>query len=257
MKKFDIILWNYIIGTKGGTPLDDIKLVIAKNISALRIGKKLTQLELADALNYSDKAVSKWERGESIPDVITLKRIADLFGVTVDYILTEHIEPAKPHANKVKHNNHIVISLIAFFAVWLIGTCTFVLLDVFEQNFWLAFIVCIPASISVLIVFNSIWGKKRMNLFLISALMWTSFLTIYISLLLYTPYNFWLIFIIGIPGQIIILLCFRIKGSNKKLRQAIADKYASLPKRIRKPKTTAKKAAEEPAETNDNNEGTV
>ena len=86
------------------------------------MGKKLTQLELAEMLNYSDKAVSKWERGESVPDVITLKKIADLFGVTVDYIITEHTEGEKPHVSKVKRNNQIVITLIAFFVVWLLGT---------------------------------------------------------------------------------------------------------------------------------------
>ena len=68
--------------------MEDIKQIIAKNIASLRTDSKLTQLELAEKLNYSDKAISKWERGESIPDVITLKAVADLFGVTVDYLLT-------------------------------------------------------------------------------------------------------------------------------------------------------------------------
>lgn len=72
--------------------MEDLKAVIAKNITELRKENKLTQLELAEKLNYSDKSVSKWERGESIPDVIVLKELADLFGVSVDYMLKPHKE---------------------------------------------------------------------------------------------------------------------------------------------------------------------
>ena len=75
--------------------MNDLKQIIASNISKLRKQKKLTQLEFAKALNYSDKAISKWERAESIPDIIILKQIADLFGVTVDYIINEHTDNEK------------------------------------------------------------------------------------------------------------------------------------------------------------------
>lgn len=214
--------------------MDDIKQIIAQNIAALRTGKKLTQLELAEMLNYSDKAVSKWERGESIPDVITLKRIADLFGVTVDYIINEHAEGEKPHVNKVKRNNRVAITLIAFFVVWLLGTCTFVLLDFFDQRIWFSFVSCIPLSILVLIIFNSIWGRKSLNMLLISALMWSSFLTVYLSLLLFASYNFWMLFIIGIPGQIIIFLCFRIKSADKKPHHHLAERHGIRRGRMQK-----------------------
>ena len=70
--------------------MNDLKETISKNITKLRKEKKLTQFAFANKLNYSDKAISKWERGESIPDIITLKQIADFFGVTVDYMLTKH-----------------------------------------------------------------------------------------------------------------------------------------------------------------------
>jgi transcriptional regulator with XRE-family HTH domain len=74
--------------------MEDYKRIIANNITELRKAVPLTQAELAEKLNYSDKAVSKWERGESIPDVIVLKQIAELFGVTVDYLL-EDVHPLK------------------------------------------------------------------------------------------------------------------------------------------------------------------
>ena len=69
--------------------MSEIKPIIAKNIASLRTSAGLTQLELAEKLNYSDKAVSKWERGESTPDVAVLTHIADLFGVPLDYLVRE------------------------------------------------------------------------------------------------------------------------------------------------------------------------
>lgn len=179
----------------------------------------MTQLELAEALNYSDKAVSKWERGESLPDVVTLKKIADLFSVTVDYLITEHAEDEKPPVNKTVRNNHIFITLIAVFGVWLAGTCAFVLSGIFEHRLWFAFVLCVPISMVVLLVFNSIWGRKSANMYVISALMWSLILTLYLGFKLYATYDFWMMFIIGVPAQVIIFLCFRIKGVGKTAYQ--------------------------------------
>ena len=82
---------------------------------------KLTQLELAEKINYSDKAVSKWERGESIPDVTVLMTIASLFGVTLDFLVTEHAEPEivaeqTSYAKAVKKRNRMLVAAITFFA---------------------------------------------------------------------------------------------------------------------------------------------
>ena len=64
--------------------MNDLKLIVAKNITELRKQHGMTQLQLAEKLNYSDKAVSKWERGESVPDVAVLVEIAELFSVRLD-----------------------------------------------------------------------------------------------------------------------------------------------------------------------------
>ena len=87
--------------------MNDLKEIIASNISKLRKQKKITQLEFAKALNYSDKAISKWERAESVPDIIILKQIADLFGVTVDYIINEHTDNEKILVIEEKKKNKI------------------------------------------------------------------------------------------------------------------------------------------------------
>jgi transcriptional regulator with XRE-family HTH domain len=69
--------------------MKDIKLTIAKNISYLRQQAKLTQLELAQKIKYSDKSISKWERGESLPDIETLAKLAQIFDVQINAFLEE------------------------------------------------------------------------------------------------------------------------------------------------------------------------
>ena len=194
----------------------ELKKIVAKNIAELRREAGLTQLDLAEKLNYSDKAVSKWESGQSIPDVGVLLEIANLFGVTVDYLLSEdHKVHVKAMVNTaMKGRKHLVITLLSVALVWLIATAVFVvisLVGVWSAS-WLLFVYAIPVSAVLLIIFNSIWGKRRQNYIYISILMWSLLSSIYLSLI---AYNFWLIFVIGIPGQIIICLWAGMKKQTK------------------------------------------
>lgn len=189
--------------------MGDLKSVIAANISQLRRDKGMTQLELAERLNYSDKAVSKWERGESYPDVATLKEIAELFSVTVDYLLqAEHPQEktARREYTKKQKRNRVLITSISCVLVWLIATFVFVNIDLLTTDMhahWLTFIYAVPATAIVLLIFNSIWGRPRLNFIIISALMWSVLLAVCLSML---SANLWLLFLVGIPGQIIIVL---------------------------------------------------
>ena len=63
---------------------------IAKNIIMLRKERKWTQQDLADKLNYSDKTISKWERGDSTPDIEMLAKVAEVFNVDINFLITEH-----------------------------------------------------------------------------------------------------------------------------------------------------------------------
>ncbi len=187
--------------------MDELKKVIAANISTLRREAGMTQLDLANKLNYSDKAVSKWESGASVPDVGVLLDIARLFGVTVDYLLSEdHKIPVKAMMRgTMKSRKNLIITLLAVMAVWLVSTLAFVTVNILGlwDATWLVFIWAIPASCIVLIVFNSIWSSPRRNYVYISILMWSTLTSIYLTLL---SMNLWLIFTVGIPGQIIIAL---------------------------------------------------
>lgn len=193
--------------------MKDIREVIAKNICELRTENGLTQLKLAEALNYSDKAVSKWERAESVPDVAVLKQLADYFGVTVDYIVSE-VHTADQIKNKnvsvSRRRNRLLITLLAISLVWLVATFAFVEINILiEDPFlpsWLMFIYAIPASAVVALVFNSIWGYGRMNFIIITVLIWTVILSFYLSFLMGPHLNFWLLFMIGIPAEFIVFL---------------------------------------------------
>ena len=198
----------------------DMKSIIAKNITALRQSHKMTQIELAEKLNYSDKAVSKWERGESIPDVIVLKTIADLFGVSLDYLLEEDHEPApstvKPDSEpEPSHHvrNRAVVTLLSLLIVWFLAALIFAVLDTFWPDLhggWLAFIYAVPVSMIIWLVFNSLWFNTRRNYLIISLLMWTSLASLFVNAAA-MGYPFWRFLFLGIPGQLAIYAWSRFK----------------------------------------------
>lgn len=195
--------------------MEDLKPVIAKNIIELRKSMHWTQAELADKLNYSDKAVSKWERAESVPDVVILKRIADMFHVTTDYLLKEDHTDDKAVSqaiSKHKRRNRVVIALLSASVVFLIATVVFVCLGLLSVKIslplWMIYIYSFPIAFVVLLVFNCIWGKRKLNFVLITLILWSILLAVYLSFL---RSNIWLVFIIGVPSQIIIFLWANLK----------------------------------------------
>ncbi len=198
--------------------MDELKFIIAKNISNLRRSAGMTQLNLAEKLNYSDKAISKWERGESVPDLFVLKTIADNFGVTVDYLLTEDHSKEKPNKREFSSRNHIIITIISILLVWNIATVVYVVFSFATKiGFWSAvpFMVAVPVSFIVWLVFNSIWFNRKLNYLIISLLMWSVFLCAYLVLWGRIE-GFWRIFFVGIPAQAIISAWSFIKRKKDK-----------------------------------------
>lgn len=215
--------------------MDDIKSIIAKNLSQLRLAKGITQIDMAERLNYSDKAVSKWERGESIPDVSVLMQIADMFGVTLDYLVHPHEkvdDSGMKLADANRKKNHAFILGMCILLVWLIATMVFVILDMVPADtfplHFLTFVYAVPASMIVWLVFNSIWFNRRRNFLIISLLMWTCLLSFYLTFLTF-GLNFWLVFALGIPGQVIILLWSNLKypGQRKTLKRLRKQKISN------------------------------
>ena len=211
--------------------MQDMKQTVAHNISALRRAHGMTQLQLAERLNYSDKAISKWERGDSLPDIVMLKTIADLFGVTVDYLITEEHTDGDasvshtPSADEIafeglRHRRRTLITGMSILLVWLIATVLFVILfSTLDGRIGsaLTLVYAVPVSMIVWLVMNSIWHNRHRNFLIISLLMWSLLAAVYLSILVGGS-QFWYIFIFGVPGQAIIALWSRMgkkTGQNK------------------------------------------
>ena len=142
--------------------LEELKLVAAGNLINLRIAAGMTQAELGAKLNYSDKSISKWERGEAIPDAHVLTQMAELFGVTVDYILSSHTdwEPLKtPEDPKqdVVYSTSVIIA-ISVLGVWTLALTAFVALWLADVVRWQIFLI---AALAEVIVFLSFHVQKR------------------------------------------------------------------------------------------------
>jgi transcriptional regulator with XRE-family HTH domain len=211
--------------------MDDEKLKkqIGKNIAAYRKRLRMTQAGLAEKLNYSDKAVSKWERGESVPDVQTLMQLADLFDITVNELLVDPNElpentgavervmgKAVEKTLKRKADKRIILGLSTVL-VWFVALFLFVVLSSLDiPNSWMAFIYAIPAMAIVLLSLRSAWRDFRWNQALISMIVWGSLLSVYMSLLMYFGLNIWKMFLLGIPGQIAVFLWFRLYHKQPK-----------------------------------------
>lgn len=198
--------------------MNDLKRIIANNITNLRKSKNLTQLEFAKELNYSDKAISKWERAESIPDVVVLKQIADFFGVTIDYLLNEHLENEKLIVieNKIKSSslNKVSLSLLSACPIWIMSTIVFSLVSIFKGIYvWYVFYISVPLTILMFLIFNSLWGNKRNNYIIVSFFVWSILACIYLCLI---KFNLWQLFILGIPAQLAIILWSTLKFKRKK-----------------------------------------
>lgn len=206
---------------------DTMKAIIAANIAELRKKNGMTQQDLAAKLNYTDKAISKWERGESIPDVLVLKQIADMYGVTVDYLLTDVHEAPEPVAEEkttdisLKKRQSLrtrgFVTGMSVLLVWIAALVLFIVFDTASLDYrsnWVVFACAVPASFVVWLVMNSIWFNRRRNYLIISLLMWSTLALIYIPVLLFAGKNLWLIFSLGLPGQAIIIMWSRLKQSG-------------------------------------------
>ena len=202
---------------------ESLKYQIGANISAYRKREGWTQAGLAERLNYSDKAVSKWERGESVPDVLILANMAELFGITVNELLidpnalpekTGAVQNAMGHVVektlKRKANKNIILGLSSVL-VWFVAMLIFVVLDTMGiPNSWLAFLFAIPADAIVMLCLRSAWHDFRWNRALVSVIMWGTLFSLFMSLLLIWNINVWRVFLLGIPGQAAILLWGRL-----------------------------------------------
>ena len=187
--------------------MDDLKFITASNIINLRTQAGMTQTELGNLLSYSDKSVSKWERAEAVPDAYVLKKLSEIFGVTVDDLLSSHCE-WKPVEEDARSYNSRVITTIALVGIWTAALTVFIVFWMLGRIVWLAFVAALPTSLITLLVLNSLWEKGRHNEWIVGALVLSLLATAYFCFAQYRP---WQIFLLAAPAELIVWLAFRVR----------------------------------------------
>ncbi len=185
---------------------EKLREYFARNLAHYRKALGLTQSELAEKLNYSDKSISKWERGDGLPDLAVTAQLAEIFGLTVNDLIAE-----KPRRRLMTTRNKIIITLLSMGIAWLVATILFFLCEIIFPTikvWWLFYIYAIPISAIVGIVFSCIWWKKIHLLASISTLIWSAALCVMLTVSIPKIY---LIFIVAAVLQILTILWFLIK----------------------------------------------
>ena len=188
--------------------MEDLKFITAANIISLRTKAGMTQAQLAELLNYSDKSVSKWERAEAVPDAYVLKHMSEIFGVSVDYLLSSHNDWEPISQKQKRRYRSEIIVLISMAGIWTLAFFIFIIGWILGHMLWLVFIYAVPISLITLLVFNSVWENGKRNYYIVSTLVASIFVMVYLTLLRWKP---WQLLLLIIPAELIVFLAFRVK----------------------------------------------
>ena len=188
--------------------MEDLKFITAANIISLRTKAGMTQAQLAELLNYSDKSVSKWERAEAVPDAYVLKHMSEIFGVSVDYLLSSHNDWEPISQKQKRRYRSEIIVLISMAGIWTLAFFIFIIGWILGHMLWLVFIYAVPISLITRLVFNSVWENGKRNYYIVSTLVASIFVMVYLTLLRWNP---WQLLLLIIPAELIVFLAFRVK----------------------------------------------
>ena len=195
--------------------LSELKLVVASNLIKLRTGAGLTQAELGAKLNYSDKTISKWERGDAIPDAYVLTQLGEIFGVTVDNILSSHDswQPIETdEAEQERSYSTDMIVAIAVISVWTLALTAFVALWLVDLIYWQIFAAALPVSVLVYLILICAFNKRRHLQYVIAAFV----LSVFVALFLLLPGRPWQLFLIAVLAEVIVFLSCNVQRRPRK-----------------------------------------
>jgi len=188
---------------------------IARNLTAYRKRCDLTQAQLAEKISYSDKAISKWERGEGVPDTLVMLQLCEIFDISLNDLVADKIKKKAPYFLR----NRFIIAILSCLIVWLVAVLAFVVIGMLKPDLeiaWICYVYAIPVSFIVLVVFSALWGKKWVKFITITGLIWTLLLSIYLSITIFddSAKSAWMIFLIGIPIEVAFLFFFLLKKKS-------------------------------------------
>ena len=198
----------------------DIKKIVAKNLANLRKNKKITQTELAEKFGYSDKAISKRENGDTLPDIQTLYQLCEFYNVTLDFLVNE-----QDFEDKIKYINHLnrkviinnsMIELLYCSFVWILAVIIYIYLLIFSEFvYWQIFVWALPATSLVMLLFSKVWKQKIYTFVVRSLFFWTLVIACYIQ---FIQFNIWPLFFLMIPIQVALILTIAINDKLKIIK---------------------------------------
>ena len=196
--------------------MEDVKAIVSNNLVRLRKASGLTQADLAKQINYSDKAISRWEKGEVIPDLETIYALSEVYHVPVSAITEKAPEKEEPEEPPSAVRQKVLSQIFLLCEVWFIISAVYVYLKLTRgTNLWQLFVWGVPASALAIWVFNR---KERAGLLLFitaSVFTWSLITCVYLHLISSHP---WYLYFIGLPlqGLILIRYLFNYRQNLKK-----------------------------------------
>jgi len=195
--------------------MEELRKIIGNNLVRLRKSRNLTQDQLASKLNYSDKAISKWEHATSLPSIENLYEICRFYDVTLDDLTNPNLKLYEGRdRRRGNETNKIIITCLSVLLVLLIATTAYVGLYLFYGTYeWQVFVWSLPICSVILLVFNGVWGKTKWVYPITTLLIWSLLTSVFVQFL---DQNLWMIFILGIPGELIVIFWSRLTATPKK-----------------------------------------
>ncbi len=192
--------------------MESLKSIVSKNLVKLRQTAKLTQLELATKIKYSDKSVSKWERGESLPDIEVLVKLSEIYDVSLNTFIEK--DQTKVVPKKIKSMSHTMISLLAAGSVFLLASIVFAILFMLPSTkaiSWMSFLYAIPFSSVVLLILSIKWKNLLNQALFSSIILWGAIISLCVSI---TYTDIWSLCVIGFVLELLIIFWFILRKIN-------------------------------------------
>lgn len=201
----------------------DFRKRVGNNISYYRKARGLTQSALAEKLSYSDKAVSKWERGESVPDIYVIYKMSELFDCSVNDIIgkggkDDITDDKLNEILKKKQFRQIMITALSVGLVWLVVSVIYFVTDIIvngvyslgQNEFNIVFLYAVPLSFIVTLIFSKLWGRIWQQAASVSGILWGGVASLAVSFNIFdfAEESAFKIFIAAAVFQILIVLWY-------------------------------------------------
>lgn len=204
--------------------MKSVSEIVISNLIKLRKKSGLTQIELSQKINYSDKAISRWEKGEVIPSIEVLEKLAEIYQVNIVYFFEEHLDSEELKIEEKNFNLRLCIMFSLILVVWTVAVLSFVMAKrLLGVYYFQALIWALPITMFVIRWCCRYYFNNKFYILTSSFGCWFTISAIYLQFL---ELNLWPIFIFGVPVQLTIILfsLFNKLNKQKQKRNTTAEK---------------------------------